>query len=278
MMRVAIRNLLIDIPSINNRVYEPSAAGPALEKPYLILREGVQSASDPYKDFTTVYEVWPYIKRTTFKNVDNLSRDVISTLHRKRFDIKSVPYYIEYTGTISEDVVDDEWDALTRGLGFQVFSLAWLLHTEIEPDPVEAMKEWTEYHFKGMHTNPTNWNPADETPALYWRVSNIRNTEVTNWGAWLLATLRGHLISPSIDERGKWLDLVVRQLAIDAQTTMSDDSRMIFQGVSADGSYDPFGQGQIQLNVRFGILKDKNKYPHIKNAYFDSKRGGEVHV
>lgn len=276
-MRVAIRELLINgIDTINNKVYEPSAAGPELEKPYLILREGVQSENDPYKDFTTVYEVWPYVKRTTFQNVDSLSKKVIETLHRKRFDVKSVPHYIEYTGTITEDIVDEEWGALTRGLRFQVFSLAWLLHTPIHPDPVEAMKDWTERHFIGMQTNPLHWSPADETPALYWRVSNINSMESTNWGAWITATLRGHVIIPDVAERGRWLDLIVRQLALSSKTNMSDGSKMTFQSVIADGSYDPFGVGQIALNVRFGILQPELNFEKIKNISLDPIPGGVV--
>lgn len=276
-MRVAIRELLINnVTTINNRVYEPSAAGPTLEKPYLVLREGVQNANDPYKDFTTIYEVWPYVKRTTFQGVDNLSKEIISTLHRKRFDVKGVPHYIEYTGTISEDIVDDEWDALTRGLRFQVFSLAWLLHTPIEPDPVEAMKRWTEYYFPKMQTNPLYWNPTNETPALYWRVANIRRVEPMSWGSWINATLKGHLIATSLNKRSEWLDLLVRQLALDARTRMSDKSKMFFQNVSADGSYNPFGEGQITLDVRFGILQPELSFEKIKNITADSIPGGVI--
>lgn len=277
-MRNAIRQLLIDDISTIKGIWEPSAAGPNLEKPYLVIREGVQSESDPYKDFTTVYEVWPYTKRTTFKNVDDLSKEVISTLNRIRFDVNDVPHYIEYTGSITDDIVDDEWDALTRGLRFRVFSLAWLLHTPIDPDPVEAMKDWTESHFNETQTNPLNWNPTDEKPALYWRVASITSVEPMSWGAWINATLRGHLIATSIDRRGKWLDLVVRQLALDARTRLSDNSKMTFQSVSADGSYDPFGEGQIMLNVRFGILQPDLDLGQIKQTVIDNEFGGVISV
>lgn len=276
-MRVALREMLINsVTTINNRVYEPSAAGPEIEKPYLILRKGVQSESDPYKDFTTIYEVWPYVRRTTFKNVDSLSKEVISTLHRKRFDVNSVPHYIEYIGTITEDIVDEEWDALTRGLRFRVFSLAWLLHIPIQPDPVEAMKSWTEQHFEDIQTNPQNWDPSNENPALYWRTASVDSVEPTNWGSWINATLRGHVIIPDVAERGRWLDLIVRQLALSSKTNMSDGSKMTFQSVIADGSYDPFGVGQIALNVRFGILQPELNFEKIKNISLDPIPGGVV--
>lgn len=276
-MRSEIRQMLLDNLDSIKGVWEPSSAGPELKKPYLIIREGVRSESDPYKDFTTIYEVWPYTSRTTFKNVDNLSKQTMSVLHRKRFDVGGVPHYIEYTGSITDDVVDDEWDALTRGMSFRVFSLAWLLHTPIEPDPVEAMKGWVESHFSEMQTNPLQWNPTDENPALYWRVSNISNVEPTNWGSWINATMKGHLIATNLSKRGKWLDAVIRKLSLDARTTMSDNSRMTFQSISADNNYDPFGEGQITLNVRFGILQEAIEYEQIKTTTFDDiERGGVV--
>lgn len=277
MMRDAIKHLLTDEMTTIEGVWEPSAAGPELKKPFLVIREGVQNEADPYKDFTTIYEVWPYTERTTFKNVDALSKEVMSVLHRTRFDVNGVPHYIEYTGSITDDVVDEDWDVLTRGLRFRVFSLAWLLHTPISPDPVEAMKSWSTSHFTGMQTNPLHWNPDNEKPGLYWRVSNVDSVEPISWGAWINATLKGHLIATNLPERGKWLDMVVRKLALDAVTRMSDSSKMTFESVSSNNNYDPFGEGQITLSVRFGILHEDLEYEKIKNVTFDDiERGGVV--
>src|SRR5699024_6791945 len=121
-------------------------------------------------------------------------------------------------------------------------------------------------NFPKVQTNPLAWNPTDDIPALYWRVSQVRSVEPTNWGAWMFVTLRGHVITPSLKERGKCLDLVVRKLALDARTIMSDNSRMFFEDVSANGDYDPFGEGQISLNVRFGILPERIDYEQIHKA------------
>lgn len=277
-MRNKIRQLLINGIDEIKGVWEPSSAGPELETPYIVIREGVQSEDDPYKDFTTIYEVWPYTKRSTFKNVDDLTNQILLVLHRKRFDVSDVPHYIEYTGSITDDVVDEDWDILTRGLRFRVFSLAWLLHTPISPDPVEAMKKWSTNNFSGMQTNPLHWNPDDGKPGLYWRVSSVGSVEPMSWGAWINATLRGHLIAVNLPERGEWLDMVVRKLALDARTRMSDNSKMTFESVSADNNYDPFGEGQITLTVRFGILHEEIEYDQIKTTTFDDiERGGVVH-
>lgn len=278
-MRDEIREILVaNVPTVNAEVWEPSAAGPNLPKPHLVLREGVQDAGEAYADFTTAYEVWPYVKRTTFKKVDELSKEVINALHRKRFDVGGVPHYIEYTGTASEDIVDEDWDALTRGLRFQVYSLAWLLHAPIEPDPVTAMQLWSEARFPEMQTNPVTWSPKDANPALYWRVDSTTNVQATNWGAWIVMQLKGHVIAPDVSIRRVGTDKIIRMLAIDNRAYMTDGSMMKIESASADGGYDPFRQGQIQVSVRFGILRDKVPRNLLKHAYFDEKRGGQVHV
>lgn len=276
-MRDELREILVaNVPTAKGEVWEPSAAGPDLPKPHLVLREGVQNEGEPYADFTTLYEVWPYVKRTTFQRVDELSKEVVSALHRKRFDVKGVPHYIEYLGTVSEDIVDEEWDALTRGLRFQVFSLAWLLHEPVEPDPVEAMKRWTESAFPNLQTNPFAWSPSDETPALYWRQATIQAVQPMSWGAWITAKLHGHVIAPDVSIRKKWTELIVRQLALNPKTKLSDNSKMRFLNISADSGYDPFQQGQIQLDAQYGILNQSVSYEILKNMEVDSKRGGVI--
>lgn len=277
-MRAEIRNLLVEsVHSISGRVYEPSAAGPQLEKPFLVLREGVQSADEPYAGYTTIYEVWPYVERTTFQNVDRLAEEVVSAIDKIRFNSNDIPNFIEYTGTITDDIVDEDWDVLTRGLRFRVFSLAWLTHVPVEPDPVEALKKWTKDSFQELQTNPLTWNPQDVKPALYWRQSSIQNVEPMNWGSWITARINGHIIAPDVTIRKQWTEKVVRKLALDYRTRMLDGSRMRFINVSADSGYDPFKQGQIMLDVTYGILKDDIKGPSLNHVYFDEKRGGGVH-
>lgn len=278
-MRDEIRNMLVaSVPLVNGEVWEPSSAGPKMPKPSLIYREGPQETSEPYAAFTSLYEVWPYVKRTTFKQVDAVSKQVIDALHQKRFDVAGVPHYIEYVGTASEDIVDQEWDALTRGLRFQVYSLAWLMHSPIEPDPVTALQAWSAKKFPTLQTNPTLWSPSNLEPALYWRVEATRKVEPMNWGAWVTMQLNGHVIAPDVTVRRQFVDRVTRQLAIDHNVRMSDDSKMRFLSVSADDGYDPFRQGQIKIEVKFGVLREPVVYPFLKHAYFDSERGGEVHV
>ena len=239
----------------------------------MILREAIQDAGESFSNFTTMYEVWPSVKRTTFSKVDTLAKQVIDTLNRKRFEIGGVPHYIEYTGTTGEDVVHEEWNLITRGLRFQVYSLAWLVRSLLEPDPVKGMEAWTNKRFSNIQTSPGNWNPQDDSPALYWRLTNITSVQPMSWGTWIDANLAGHLINPDTATRNRWLEMVVQQLARDAKTILSDGSKMIFQSVSADSEQNPFSSGQISLSVRFGILNATIDYERLNNIHLNQPGG-----
>ncbi|MEK3870182.1 3'-phosphoadenosine 5'-phosphosulfate sulfotransferase [Paenibacillus sp. FSL M7-0831] len=257
-MRGLIRQQLIDqIPVIGGRIFETDAAAADEEKPYLVMTKGSESDENDWAGNSTLIEVWPYVAHTQFKHVDSLVSAVIDALdHRLLTDsITGEVILCRFTGSTSADMLDEKFDAITRGVQFEVFSLGWLLHVPVEPDPASALSAWTAQRFPSMQTDPRSWNPSDETPALYWRLDATRSVQTMPWGAWIDATMRGHMLVPNAPARNGWLDRTVRQLALDGQVTMQDQSRMMIQRVNADSSLDPFRAGQIALDVRFGILR-----------------------
>ncbi len=277
-MRGLIRQQLIDhIPEIAGRVFETDAAAADEEKPYLVMTKGSESDENDWAGISSMIEVWPYVAHTQFRYVDSLVSAVIDALdHRLLTDsVTGEAILCRFTGSTSADMLDEKFNAITRGVQFEVFSLGWLLHEPLEPDPASALSAWAAQRFPSMQTDPQSWNPSDETPALYWRIAAIRSIQTINWGAWIDATMRGHMLVPRVPARNTWLDRTVRQLALDGHITMLDQSRMIIQRVSADSSLDPFRTGQIALDVRFGILRTSATVPPLNQiainggAYYD---------
>lgn len=279
-MREDIRLILVDaIPEVGERVLEPSVAGKDEEKPFLVVREGPQDPGDPYSGFATIIEVWPFVRQTTFTEVDALSQKIIDALHQKRFDSSTgEPFFVQYIGTAGDDITDDDWNAYTRGLRFQVFSLAWLVTETTEPDPTEAMRRWTEQRFPELQVDPSAWQPSDQQPALYWRLAAITGVEMMNWGAWLNARLVGHLLAPKAQTRVEWLKKIVPSLAKDKRTYMADNSPLFFETISADSTEDPFRAGQIQVNVRYGVLNEVPDVPKMDKIHLatDDGAGGVI--
>jgi hypothetical protein len=267
-MRTAIRQLLIDnIPAVQSRVYEPHAAGSQTQKPYLVLREGVQDPEADWAAFSTVIEVWPYVKRTTFQQVDSLANAVIDTLHRARFAHAGEEYLVDYLGSAGQDFVDEEWDAITRGLRFRVFALGWLNGLTYEPDPVQALRDWTAVAWPEVHTDPTTWTPVDTTPGVYWRLVRMMPVQTTAAVTWIEAQINGHILAPSAAIRLLWVRKLAEGLARQRRLKMLDGCPLELSRVTADSEADPMRKGQIQLVARFGVLQVKEDAPALNKAH-----------
>lgn len=267
-MRAAIRQILVDnIAEVNGRVYEPHAAGPNTEKPYLVLKEGIQDPEADWAAFSTIVEVWPYVKRTTFQQVDSLANAVINTLHRARFSHAGEEYLVDYMGSAGQDFVDTEWDAITRGLRFRVFALGWLNGLTFDPDPVVALQNWTSERWPEAHTDPATWSPGDTAPGIYWRLVRLTTAQMTAAVNWMEAQINGHILAPSAAVRLAWIRKVTEGLAKQRRLKMSDGGPLELLRVVADSEADPMRRGQIQLVARYGVLQTKEDAPVLREVY-----------
>lgn len=276
-MREAIRQLLVNnIPEIQGRVYEPHVAGLNTPKPYLVLREGVQDPEADWSAFSTIIEVWPYVKRTTFQQVDALAHAIINLLHRARFSHNGEEFLIDYLGSAGQDFVDDEWDAITRGLRFRVFALGWLNGLTFEPDPVAILQSWAKATWPEVHTDPGTWSPADTAPGIYWRLVRIAPVQITAAVNWIEAQIAGHILAPSAAVRLHWIKRVAEAIAKQRWLTMQDGGLLEFWKVTADSEADPMRRGQIQLTARFGILQPTKEAVILNKAIVGGEVTGEV--
>ncbi len=266
-MRTAIRQILIDnITAVQGRVYEPHAAGPNTQKPYLVLREGVQDPEADWAAFSTIVEVWPYVKRTTFQQVDSLAYAVFDVLHRARFAHAGEEYLIDYLGSAGQDFVDEDWDAITRGLRFRVFALGWLNGLTFEPDPVATLQNWTKGTWSEVHTDPATWSPADVAPGIYWRIVRLVPVEITAAVNWMEAQVNGHVLAPSAAVRLTWVRKVTEGIAKQRRLKMSDGGPLELLRIAADSEADPMRRGQIQLTARFGVLQPVAAHEVLRKA------------
>ena len=264
-MRTTLRQILVDnITAVQGRVYEPHAAGLNTPKPYLVLREGVQDPEADWAAFSTIIEVWPYTKRTTFQQVDSLVNSIIDTLHRARFTHNGEEYLVDYLGSAGQDFVDEEWDAITRGLRFRVFALGWLNGLTYDPDPVFALQNWTAETWPEVQTNPATWTPVDIMPGIYWRMVRLTPTEITAAVNWMEAQINGHILTPSAAVRLNWVRKVTEGIAKQRVLKMNDGGPLELLRVVADSEADPMRRGQIQLTARFGVLQPIAQYKMLK--------------
>jgi hypothetical protein len=275
-MRKEIRDKLInDIPQIGGRVYEPHAAGVKTLKPYLIIRQG----NDDYGAWLgdqNVIEVWPYVARTTFREVDNLAKSVIESLDKRLILTESGEVFTcIYTGSPDEDTVDEDWDACTRLLQFAVLSFP--SHETTEPDPVAALNNWVSVKFSSLQLDSKRWVINDDTPAIYWRLLGFSATEYLNTITWAEATLMGHVLAPSPIGRLKWVKKITETMALTECIYLADGSPLFFKSVAADSQADHIKRGQIKLTVKYGLVPEaeiSEKLNHIYHAGIIPGQGG----
>lgn len=276
-IRDVIRDLLVaHVNSVNGEVWEPGAATPDIPKPFLVVREGVSNESNSFDRSSTTFEVWPYVERSSLTDLDNLIKDVIGAINYAIIVVDSIPYYVQYTGTGTEDLIIEDWDAYTKSMNFSIIALDWRTHSEISPDPIAGMVEWTNDNFN-FQTDPKGWLPSDAKPAVYWRQAQVMSVEPYHWGGFVNAQLRGHVISPSLETRKRATEEIVRKLLTSHHTHLDDKSMMLFRSASSNDGYNPFADGQITLNVRYGILDlpINNQLKNVVTRNNDVK--GDIH-
>lgn len=119
-MRAGIRQALIDnIPELAN-CYEPNVPNKDTLKPYAVILQGTDDEESKPVSFVSNIEIWLYEKRTTFKKLDSLYKQVVKALHLKTITDPTTnqTFTAVFNGTIGQDIVDEEWDAIARGISF----------------------------------------------------------------------------------------------------------------------------------------------------------------
>ena len=273
-MRDAIRQKLIaDIPSIAGRVYEPHAAGKQTQKPYLVLRQGVETEETPWSGFRRIIEVWPYVSRTSFKSVDALADKITAALDKQLLTdmVTGEVFSCMYLGTVGQDFVDEEWDAITRGLRFAVVALQPVNATENVPnDPwLEALSSWTEgimgqdwTVYRGL------WPLGYVRPAVMWRIA------VTEVNTLMMATFEvrkrfvGHIIGRTPNEQADGVLRIVEQLGSAVKIPLNPAERRYLTVIDprADLQANAITGGQITVTLSRRTNRPTEEAPLIQKV------------
>ena len=280
-MRDEIRKLLVEeVVSVGERVYEPYVPSLQIEKPYLVVKEGSREVPNDWAGYTTTIEVWIFENFETFADVDQLAADVISALDKQIITVNDKKYLLRYLATIGEDFWDEELQALERGLQFQVFSLGWLSGETYNPDPVAALRTWSESRWVKveakdgktiktpiLQTDPDTWDPSDQRPGLYWRIVEVSapyNVSASMY--WMDFTIYGHVVAPDPSVRREWIRKVVEALTDAMRINVNDVTELCVEEISATMDADPLTVGQIRLRGTMGLMRSKVSAEVLNNA------------
>lgn len=276
-MRSAIRQKIIDsIPEIGGRVYEPHAAGKQTQKPYVVVRQGVEAEETLWSGFRRIIEVWPYVSRTSFKTVDALANQITAALDKQLLtDISTGEVFsCMYLGTAGQDFVDEEWDAITRGLRFAVVALQPVSVPEfVQNDPwLEALSSWTESIlgtdwtvYRGL------WPLGYVRPAVMWRIAGMEVNQLMAAMFEVRKRIVGHVIGRTPNEQTAGVLKLVEELgnAIKIPLNPVDRRYMTVIDPRADLQANAITGGQITVTLSRRTNRPTEEAPLIQEVHFN---------
>lgn len=277
-MRNGIREkLLSSVPGIRN-VYEPHAASADSEKPYLVVAQGNETEESDWAGFRRIIEVWPYLSRNSFEEVDATAEAVIGALDEQLIadPVTGEVFTCRYQGTAGPDQADEEWNAITRGLRFAVVAVQPLHHIETSiSDPwLDALSSWTEQLLgSGWAVYRGLWPLGYRQPSVMWRLAG---TEAKGGGKLPFEIRKrfvGHVIGTSQTEQTAAAVLIPWQLQAAIKIPLSETNRryLTVQEVKADHQADALTAGQIKLELKQLVSRPDEIAPLIGRVYADGK-------
>ncbi|BAH06776.1 hypothetical protein [Clostridium kluyveri] len=259
-MRDGIREKLLDsIPELKE-CYEPTVPDKSTEKPYAVILQGSDDKQNNPTSYSRGIQIWLYDKRLTFNTLDSLMEKVIAAL-----DLQTITkdtgesYTCVFNGTIGDDVIDEEWDAIARGLKFNVIAL----HEESE-SYVDSWVGAVSNYINGLiniPVYPEYWVKNFAVPSVLCRVLKTDLSPATLGANRVMKTIRCHFVSRDKSMANKFIDTVESQLIQDTKIPLdiADRRYLTISSIREDREADPFTVGQLSVDFfRLENIKRKN--------------------
>lgn len=271
-MRAGIRQHLIDtVPELKN-CYEPTVPTKDTIKPYAVILQGSDDDNGDVVGFKRTIEIWLYENRTTFKNLDSLTKKIITALDMKVIidTVTSETFTCIYDGAIGQDVIDGEWNAIARGLKFTVIAL----HEEDELNTdkwLDALSDYTR-SITNLTVYLNNWKKNFEVPSVLWRVKSQNKERENNALIKESKTLICHIASNNKNEINKLLDDIEDNLitAFKIPLNLADKRYLTIESISEDREADMLSKGQLTVTFfRRKMIEDNTTY--IEKVYSRGK-------
>lgn len=275
-MRNAIRErLLTTVPELRD-VFEPHAAEESSPKPYAVILQGEDSDEAPWAGFRRIIEVWPYVSRSTFGRIDELEKKIITALDKQMLATGTGEVFsCIYLGSASQDVVDEEWDAITRGMQFAVMALQPVgTDGQITSDPwVPALASWTNSILGTEWTVHNGYWPLGYTrPSVMWRVTEV-NVSVISLAAYRVTKrFTVHVLGNANSPEHSGVHALVEALGSSVKIPFDlADRRYLLVGDSrASVGADAIREGQITVTLSRRVTRPHDEAPLIRSVNYKS--------
>lgn len=274
-MREAIRQALIDgVPEVEGRVFEPFAAGPETEKPYLIVRETAEEDNTEWAGFRGRVEVWPYVEQGSLKDVDDLSKEIALALNMQLLEGDDGDALTCIHDGSGEDIVDEEWDALTRCVYFYALALQPAgTPGPAENDPwIDALVSWTKEKLGDGYNVYGGKLPASyKRPAVLWRLDNTSIDDAGVLAFVVSKQVACHIFGRNAIEEGNIAISIAEQMGAAVKIPLKPSERlyMTLQSINATLYTDALKQGHLRAILTRRVKRPREEVAKIAKVTTD---------
>jgi hypothetical protein len=268
-MRSGIREKIINTVTGIGNCYEPNAPDKDTPKPYAVIVQGDDTDNGEVIGFKRTIEVWLYENRFTFKNLDLLAENVIKALDMQVLtDSKTnETFTCVFGGAIGQDIVDEDWQAIARGLKFTVIAL----HEEEEVNTdtwLEALSEYTKT-IASSKVYLNTWKKNFEVPSILWRVKSQSKDRENNALIKESKTIICHIASNSKNEINNLLDDIENRLISDLKIplNLADKRYLTIESIDEDREADMLSKGQLTVKFSRRKMIQINNGPAIEKIH-----------
>lgn len=267
-MRAGIRQKLLDsIPELKG-CYEPTVPSKDTVKPYAVIVQGSDDEQNNPTSFKRTIEIWLYEKRTTFQKLDFLSSKVIKALDLETIEDVNTKetFTCMFNGTIGQDIIDEEWNAISRGLQFSIIALHG--EEEVTGEPwVESLSLYTE-NITGLKVYREYWKKNFQLPSMLWRTINSNRERINGALIKVNKTLRCHVVDRNKSNIEQILNVLEDKLITDLKIPLDIKNRryLTIESIQEDRTADMLGTGQLTVTFsRHQQIEDDT--PYIEKIY-----------
>ena len=251
-MRAGIRQALIDNIQELANCYEPNVPNKDTLKPYAVILQGTDDEESKPVSFVSNIEIWLYEKRTTFKKLDSLYKQVVKALHLKTITDPTTnqTFTAVFNGTIGQDIVDEEWDAIARGISFKIIGLHNDNTLESVDEWVEAISKYTE-NLVNTSVYRDCFKNSIATPSVLWRVVDISRSSINACLLNIEKTLVCHVVSDERIQIQEILNTIMNDFSMKVKIPLSLEERryLTITDIIEKTEADMLTEGQLTIKV-----------------------------
>jgi hypothetical protein len=143
-----------------------------------------------------------------------------------------------------------------------------------DPDPILALTHYCKNDipngiYIGMDKIDKFLKRDTIVPIFYFRLINVNKERENSTIIWLKSSIAIHVMGKNSGSRLKWVLYLLNRFSREGELSMSDNSPLFIKKIEANMQADYLREGQILLEVEYGLLRENGIQHNINMSRFN---------